>query len=43
MFSWGLNPRNLLQPFSLLDQLRFTLDKDPGLGNLYGELVIEKK
>ena len=35
-------PRKLLQPFSLLGRLRFTLDKDPALGNLYGELVIEK-
>jgi hypothetical protein len=36
-------PRNLLQPFALLDRLRFTLDKDPALGNPYGELVVEKK
>jgi hypothetical protein len=35
-------PRKLLQPFQLLDQLRFTLQKDPALGNLYGELVVEK-
>jgi hypothetical protein len=37
-------PRRLLQPFGLLDQLRFTIDKDPtGVGALYGVLVVEKK
>jgi hypothetical protein len=36
-------PRKLLQPLALLDRLRFTADKDPARGNLYGELVIEKK
>lgn len=36
-------PRNLLQPLSLLDRLRVTLDKDPALGNLHGEVVVEKK
>jgi hypothetical protein len=35
-------PRQLLQPFQLLDHLRFMLQKDPALGNLYGELVLEK-
>jgi hypothetical protein len=38
----GTLPRNLLQPLQLLDKLRFTEQKDPALGNLYGELVIEK-
>jgi hypothetical protein len=32
----------LLQPFQLLGQLRFVFEKDPALGNAYGELVIEK-
>ncbi len=36
-------PRKLLQPFQLLDWLRFTLDKDPATGSLYGELVVEKR
>jgi hypothetical protein len=36
-------PRNLLQPFALLDRLRFTAEKDPSLGNVYGELVVEKR
>jgi hypothetical protein len=36
-------PRKLLQPFHLLDQLRFTLDKDPSAGLPYGELVVEKR
>jgi hypothetical protein len=36
-------PRNLLQPLALLDWLRFTLDKDPNSGLLYGMLVVEKK
>ncbi len=36
-------PRNLLQPFQLLDQLRFTLDKDPSAGLLHGEMVVEKR
>src|SRR5262245_2681126 len=35
-------PRNLLQPFQLLDRLRFSVDKDP-TGSLYGDLLIEKK
>jgi hypothetical protein len=35
-------PRNLLQPFQLLGRLRFALQMDPALGNLYGELVVEK-
>lgn len=36
-------PRKLLQPFALLDQLRFTMDRDPAAGLLYGELIVEKK
>jgi hypothetical protein len=36
-------PRQLLQPFALLNQLRFTMDRDPAAGGLYGELIIEKK
>jgi hypothetical protein len=36
-------PRKLLQPFQLLDWLRFTLDKDPSTGSLYGDVAAEKK
>jgi hypothetical protein len=36
-------PRALLQPFQLVDRLRFILDKDPMAGSLYGDLVIVKK
>jgi hypothetical protein len=36
-------PRKLLQPLALLDQLRFTMDRDPRAGTLDGELLIEKK
>jgi hypothetical protein len=36
-------PRKLLQPSALLDHLRFTIDKDPTTGSLYGDLVVEKK
>jgi hypothetical protein len=36
-------PGKLLQPFHLLDQLRFTLGKDPATGSLYGELLVEKR
>jgi hypothetical protein len=36
-------PGKLLQPFHLLDQLRFTLGKDPAFGTLYGELAVEKR
>ena len=36
-------PRKLFQPFHLLDQLRFTLDKDPSAGLPYGELVVETR
>ena len=36
-------PRKLLQPFQMLDQLRFILDKDPSVGLPYGELVVEKR
>jgi hypothetical protein len=35
-------PRKLLQPFQLLGQLRFILEKDPQLGSLHGDLVVEK-
>src|SRR5262245_11205457 len=35
-------PRNLLQPFALLDVLRFTAEKDLATGSLYGALVVEK-
>jgi hypothetical protein len=35
-------PRKLLQPFALLDWLRFTAEKDPARRNQYGELVVEK-
>jgi hypothetical protein len=35
-------PRKLLQPFALLDCLRFTVEKDPARGNRHGELVVEK-
>jgi hypothetical protein len=34
-------PQNLLQPFQLVGRLRFALQQDPALGNLYGELVVE--
>ncbi len=36
-------PRRLLQPFQLLDWLRFTLGKDPAVASLHGELVVEKR
>lgn len=36
-------PRKLLQPFGLLDQLRFLMDRDPASGTLYGSLFVEKK
>ncbi|MCI0459752.1 MAG: hypothetical protein L0Z62_22610 [Gemmataceae bacterium] len=36
-------PRNLLQPFQLLERLKFTAEKDPGAGPLFGKLVIEKR
>ena len=39
----GSLPRKLLQPLGLLDQLRFTMDRDPSAGMLDGELLIEKK
>jgi hypothetical protein len=35
-------PRKLLQPFALLDYLRFEIDKT-GTASLFGELIIEKK
>src|SRR5262249_55041539 len=37
------SPRKLFQPFALLDHLRFTIDKEPATGSLYGDLVVEKK
>ncbi len=39
----GSLPRKLLQPLGLLDQLRFTMQRDPNAGTLDGELLIEKK
>jgi hypothetical protein len=39
----GSGPRKLLQPLGLLDQLRFTIDRNPSAGTLDGELLIEKK
>jgi hypothetical protein len=36
-------PRKLLQPFALVDRLRFVIDKDPLAGSLYGDLIVEKK
>jgi hypothetical protein len=39
----GTLPRKLLQPFQLLDKLRFTADNDPAAGLLYGALIVEKK
>jgi hypothetical protein len=36
-------PRKLLQPFQLLDHLRFNADKDPSDGTAYGTLTVEKK
>jgi hypothetical protein len=39
----GRLPRPLLQPYQLVDWLRFTIDKDPVVGSPYGDLVIEKK
>ena len=36
-------PRNLLQPFALLDRLKFTADKDPTSAAIYGEVTIQKK
>ena len=36
-------PRRLLQPFQLIDQLRFVIDQDPHSTALYGTLTIEQK
>jgi hypothetical protein len=36
-------PRNLLQPFHLLDQLRFILDRDAHVTAPYGTLTVEMK
>lgn len=41
--SFATSPRKLLQPFALLDHLRFVIEKDPATGSLYGDLVVEKK
>jgi hypothetical protein len=35
-------PRALLQPLSLLDHLKFTMEKDPASASIYGEVIIEK-
>ncbi len=40
----GSLPRKLLQPFALLDVLKFSTDKDPAsIAAPHGELVIEKR
>jgi hypothetical protein len=39
----SFGPRKLLQPFGLLDWLRFRMDKDPSDGTLYGTLTVEKQ
>jgi hypothetical protein len=39
----GTLPRILLQPFALLDQLRFSFDKNATVAAPYGEMIIEKK
>ncbi len=36
-------PRKLLQPFALLNQLRFAIERDPVAGSVYGELIVEKR
>jgi hypothetical protein len=36
-------PRKLLQPFSLLDRLRFLMDHDPASAMLYGHVIVEQK
>ena len=36
-------PRELLQPFALLDHLRFHFDKNAAIAAPYGEMTIEKK
>lgn len=36
-------PRKLIQPFALLDQLRFAMDHDSSDGTPYGVLAVEKK
>ena len=38
----GSLPQKLLQPLGLLDQLHFTMQRDPSAGTLDGELLIEK-
>jgi hypothetical protein len=35
-------PRNLLQPFQLLDRLRFFIAKDPTSVSSHGDVVVEK-
>lgn len=36
-------PRKLLQPFGLLDQLRFLIDRDPASQTVHGTLLVEKR
>lgn len=36
-------PRNLFQPFSLLDQLRFLFDRNSSPTAIYGIMTVEKK
>ncbi len=39
----GNQPAALLQPFALLDQLRFHFEKNATVAAPYGEMIIEKK
>jgi hypothetical protein len=39
----GILPRQLLQPFQLLDQLRFTLDHSPASAAINGMMIVETK
>jgi hypothetical protein len=39
----AFHPRALLQPLALLDQLKFTMEKDPMSAAIYGGVIIEKK
>lgn len=36
-------PRKLLQPLGLVDWLRFSFDKEPGMSTPHGEMIVEKK
>jgi hypothetical protein len=36
-------PKKLLQPFALVNDLRFVFDKDSTSGSLYGDVIVEKK